>query len=551
MRRTVTLLFLGVFACSQKEKPKPSAPPVDIAKMAPAGVEAPAAQLVPKDAVFLLRISSQEKLEEIAERIAEDLLAVTRVEPMPVITGMAGVDPFAIERGHPIFLCANLGAAGAPPRFTIIAPVQDPDAVAEAHKAGASAVVGDYVAVSHLAEYEAGGSPLAAALMGGDISLRLDLARVVSNYRAEIGLGLSGLQGMVMAAAGRLGTASIDTSEMTARTTRWLRKLVDSAETLDAVVNHDEGRFDVQVALTAKEGSPLAEAEHPKSGLVHIGRHLPPDMPVTVLYRIDVAGVADLFLPMFTALMEKRPAEEREAMEGNVRRMNEAAQLLTDGWAMALDFGEGGMRAAMVVGARDAAAYLAIFRELLQTPALAQVGMGFSNEGSREVAGTNVERMRMTFDVQKYLEFLGLEGFPPEMLGLTSAALALMLGEDGLLFEMAARGDSVFVAVAPDKGLMDGMLQRDAPPAWLEGTAAAIGGELGFLVRLEMRGCMRGVSEMMAKLAPEMPVAAYPEGKDLPVLLYGTVDGRVYRGGLTAHLGELAAFFRADQDEKK
>ena len=47
---------------------------------------------------------------------------------------------------------------------------------------------------------------------------------------------------------------------------------------------------------------------------------------------------------------------------------------------------------------------------------------------------------------------------------------------------------------------------------------SAIGGELGFLVRLEMRGCVRGFGQMMAKLMPGMPARTYPDGKDLPVV---------------------------------
>jgi hypothetical protein len=95
------------------------------------------------------------------------------------------------------------------------------------------------------------------------------------------------------------------------------------------------------------------------------------------------------------------------------------------------------------------------------------------------------------------------------------------------------------------------MLEAAEPPPWLEGTTAAIGGELAFLLRLEMRGCMRGISEMVAELMPGMPAPTYPEGKDLPVVLYGSVDGRVYRGGLTCNLAELAAFFREEPPERK
>jgi len=552
MRRAATLLFLAavVAACSQQEKPKPTAPAAGIARMAPAGDAASIASLVPTDAAFLLRISSVEKLEEITNRLRTELpMPLPRGELLPQLTAMMGLDPAAVKRDRPIFLSANLGEKDAPPRFTLIAPVQDPGAIAKAH-AGRSAVAAEYVALSQLAEYEAGGSPLASGILAGDLSSRLDLVRVVSTYRAEIEEGLQGFEEGV-ATGLRRGLPSFEPAEMTARISDWLRKLVDSAETLDALVNHKEGFFDLQFALTARETSPLAQAAaRAKSELVALGRCLPPDMPVTMLLHLDIAAMNDLFLPLLSALMEKRPAEERQAMEDHVRRMSEAAELLSDDWAMALDFGRNGMRAAMVGGARDAQAYLAAYRDMLQTPALGHMGMAFRSEGSRKVAGTTVERMRMTIDVQKYMEFLGMEELDAEVMGSTSAALALMLGEDGLAFELAAQKERLFISVGGSQ-IMDHMLAPDEPPAWLEGTAAAIGGELGFLVRLEVRGCARGVSEMMAQLTPGMPAKAYPDGKDLPVVLYGSVDGRVYRGGLTCNLAELAAFFRGEGAKSK
>jgi len=545
MRRVSTLFFLVavVAACSQQEKPEATAP-IGIARMAPAGDVTAIAQLVPTDATYLLRISSVEKLEEITNRLRSVLPVLLPADVLPLMTAMVGHRPAIVERGRPFFMCASLGEQkDAPPVFTLIAPVKDPGVTAEAPDG--SVVSGGYVALrkEELKDDKAGGSTLAAGMPGGDISARCDLVRIVSTYRTDIEEALRGFE-EGFASSARQGLPSLETAEMTAQITDWLRKLVDSAETLDAVVNHEEGVFDLQLALTASETSPLARAAaRTKTDLVQLGRCLPPDMPVTMLFHYDIAGMNDLVLPLLSALMEKRPAEERQAMEDHVRRMNEAADLLTDDWAWAMDFGKDGMRIAMVGGARDAQAYLATYRDLLQTPALGQMGMAFQSEGSRKVAGTTVERMRMTIDVKKYIEFLGMEDLGVAAIGGTNQALALMFGEDGLAFELAAQENRLFISAGGSQ-LMDSMLAADEPPAWLEGTAAAIGGELGFLVRLEMRGCMRSASEMIARLAPGMPGRAYPAGEDLPVVLYGSVDGRVYRGGMTCNLGELAAFFR-------
>lgn len=537
------LLHVLLAACKEKAERDVTAPAGDAAAIAP---------LVPKDAAYLLRISSVTELEQILQRLRAELPVPLPPDVLPMLTAAVRLDPAAVRRDQPLFVCASLSDGDVPAELTLIAPVKDPAALAQAHRMGGSGVAGSYVALSQLKKgYAAGGSSLPAGFPGGDISSRVDLTRVISKYRTDIDEGLRTLE-EGLATGARQSLPAFDPSEMAARMAEWVRRLVDSAETLDAVVNHDDGRFDIQVALTAREGSPLAEAASgPRSELVQLGQYLPADMAVTMLLRLDMAGMNDLFLPMLVALMEKRPAEERQAMEGHVRRMNEAAALLTDDWAMALDFGKDGMRVAMVGGARDAPAYLAAYRDLLQTPVLGQMGMAYRDEGKREVAGTTVERMRMTFDVQKYMAFLGLDEFGPEAAGTMNAAMALMFGEDGLVFELAARERRLFVAAGAGGKLMDAMLQAKKAPAWLEGTASAIGGELGFLVRVEVRRCARGFSELMAKLMPGLPFPAYPDGEDLPVVLYGAIDGRVYRGGLRFDLDELASFFRAGRAPPK
>lgn len=554
MRCAFAVLFLVPLlcsACSEKQEPEVTAPPAGIARLTPATDAEAVASLVPEDAAYLLRISSVAELQAIVERLRTVWPPPLPPDVLPLMTAAVRLDPGAVERDRPLFVCANLAERDQLARLTLIAPVKDPEALAQAHRMGGSGVAGGYVALSQLEKgYAAGGSPLVTGIQGGDISSRVDLTRVISKYRADIDEGLHTLEeGFAMGA--RRSLPAFDPSDMSARMVEWVRRLVDSAETLDAVVNHDDGRFDIQVALTARKGSPLAKsASGAKSGLVQLGRYLPPDMAVTMLLRLDVAGMSDLFLPMLVALMEKRPAEERRAMEGHVARMNEAAALLTDDWAMALDFGEGGMRIAMVGGARDAAAYLAAYRELLQTPVLGQMGMAFTSAGRRDVAGTTVERMRMTFDVAKYMAFLGLDEFDAEAVGGINAAMALMFGEDGLVFELAAQEGRLFVASGGEK-LMDGMLRAERAPAWLEGTAGAIGGQLGFLCRVEVRRCARGFGEMMTKLMPGTPIPAYPDGEELPVVLYGSRDGRVYRGGLTFELDKLAAFFRGGRAPPK
>ena len=518
-----------VAACAKKEEPKTAVLPV--AKMAPAKNVAAIASLVPTDATALVRISSVENWEGIASRLRADA-STSLPDALGMLTGLLGLESSAVERGRPLFLCINLQPGMAPPLLTLIAPVKDPGAIPNA-----AATANGYVALSQLPEYEAGGSPLPGKLLDGDLSARCDLAKVVTVYRPMIDMTLNGLEQVMAVAAAQSGAGGEGFGDVAAGISEWAQGIVDSAGTLDMVVNHDDGVFDLQLASTPKKGSKAGEVRA-RSRLVEISRYLPQDMPVTFLARFDAAALNRLFMPIVSAMAEALPVEERKAMEDYANRINEIGKLLSDNWAMAMDFGKHGFSFALVGTSSDAQAYVTAYQELVTSPALESMGMAFTSGAPRKVAGTQVYSLRMSIDAKTYAEFAGGQAAGME------PAMAAMFGKDGLALELAAKDNLIFIATGK---LMDGMLEADKPAAWLERAAREIGGELSFLARVEMRGFMHGISELMEKMMPMMPAPTFPKGGDLPVLLYGTVDGRIYRAGATADIGKLSAFFRASK----
>jgi hypothetical protein len=87
------------------------------------------------------------------------------------------------------------------------------------------------------------------------------------------------------------------------------------------------------------------------------------------------------------------------------------------------------------------------------------------------------------------------------------------------------------------------MLEGSAPPAWLAEAAEGIG-EPGFVLRVEVRGLLQGISKLMRKAGPRAAFAlAVADGGEVPVFLSGGVDGRVHRARLRADVGKLGTLF--------
>jgi hypothetical protein len=163
------------------------------------------------------------------------------------------------------------------------------------------------------------------------------------------------------------------------------------------------------------------------------------------------------------------------------------------------------------------------------------MGMAFRDEGKREVAGTPVRRLRMTMDVEKYMAFAGEARPDSEM---ASGIVSAVLGAEGLPVELAAKGDLVLMTGGGDDRMAT-LLGSRAPPAWFGRATEGVPGQLTFLCRVEVRGLLRGMKELMREVAPAPFAVA--SGDPVPVLLWGSVESRICRAGAVFDVGKLRA----------
>ncbi|MGQ0613909.1 MAG: hypothetical protein ACT4PV_09255 [Planctomycetaceae bacterium] len=526
--RSRSALFLGMalFACGEEKAPEADA---RVTRLSAAALDAGVAELVPTDAAFVVRASSAARLARVATWLQSEAGIPLPSDPAAALAGMMNLQPGLLDADRPLYLCATLAGPRVPPVLTLLAPVTDSKAVAGRHPAAATA--SGYVSLTAGEAPASGGSKLAAGLMDGDVSIRVDCTRVVSAFRNDIDWFFDVFP-MLATEGATAEELDPGAGEFFEGMVAWMHVVVDGAETLDVVLHERDGLYDVQLALTAREGSALDGGTPAKSRLKELAAHLPSDMPFTLLLRCDLEGLMNLSMPMMAAVGQTLAAEERSAIQDHLDRYVAMTKLLGNEAALGLDTGASGMRMAVAMGAEQPDQYVKAYTELCTGGLPPVTGMTFHDEGARDAGATKVQRLRMAIDIVKYEEFIGLPPSP-----LRTGVLEAMFGEDGVLFELAAKDGRVLMAAGGD-AVMATVLAAKGPPPWIEAATAGIRGELTFLCRVELRAFLRGIGDALRDAFPgeTMKVA---KGGEVPVLLWGSVDGRVYRAGATLNLARI------------
>ena len=513
------LTVVALVACGEKNG---SAPRSIKPTSAPYG-GSEIADLVPADAAVVVRVSSLEKLEEIVGQLQSGTGQSMPSNPLM----MSGIDPSQVDRSKPFAIAVTVSAGSPMPMPVYIVPVKDPKAVAAAHQGGGSATRGSYAAVSMNPNYKAGGSSLIGAMRPGDVSVRVDLKSVVSMYRANIDQA-TGFIGRMAKRTASQNAPGLDAQPIVQDVQAWMKDFLDSAEALDVVMNLDDGMLDFDVAYTALEGSKFGEAT-PVGQLADMAQHLPVDMALVALWKLDLAAWFDTVGKMSAELAAGLPDKERAQLEVQMARSREFVKQLGDEWMVGLDVNDG-FRVVCALQADDANGLVAKYAELMLGDGLA--GAKVVDEGSREVEGVDVRRLRLTLDLEK-LKVLNRIDKP-----MSVDAMHKIVGDDGIVLDLAAKGDN-FVLVVDGKGeLMGEVLAASAVPAGVQQALDHIGGDVRFLMHLDMRAHITGLSKLSAK-AP-----AVAEGGPLPITIYRTNEGRVYRGGMRVQFAEMAAFLK-------
>jgi hypothetical protein len=531
------LLLFGLFACSDGEDSGVSG---GAATAGMAGME----KLVPEDAAIIVRFSSINKIEGELKRMAVTLDAPLPMNPFSMMAMASGVDMAQVDRSRPMAIAFSFIDENPGPVPTFIMPLKNVQAAIAAIPKSSSATSGDYAGISMIPNYKAGGSSLARGLLRGDLSVRIDLKKIIGMFRESIAANMKMAQAMME--QGQAGAVpGYDPAEMFNMMFGEMQSILDSAETFDMAINSNQGNVDLQVALTALEGRPLAQFAKSESTLIDLARHLPDDFPVAALLKVDLSAWNEMVGSMTEAMVASIPEEEREAFKLQMQRSMECMQGLGDEFLMGARIGVDGPRFVMAARAQNAEEYAAKYAELMCCPDLAEAGWAVSDEGVRDESGWSVRRLSMQLDAEKYARYAqhqnpAVSAYLPEMRSVLDSVFC----ESGLIIDMAALDGKVLWIVGPDGSLTSDVLNGKKIPDAVKKAIGSTGGRLSFLVNVEMRELMRGIFEFARVMDLDRSWPEIRGGDALSVMLYGATEGRIYRGGMKLPLDGLVEFFK-------
>jgi len=530
MRTSILGLALLLAACSDSEPKKTTSPQL----IAPEA--ASVASLVPKDASYVARIESTQRLNAMLGRLAEDVGLPFPTQPLPMLAAMFGIEPSIIHEDKALYIALGReNTAAGMPAATLIAPTDDPQKIADGMQQRKTGSTADYVAISQDPNYVGGAATLLEGMPGGLISLRCDVAAQRAVHKETLAAAFQMARDS-MAAEMQMPEQAAGL-EMIQELVDWAEEAFQSIETLDLSLQEQEGEFELNVAAKTDGKGPFAQFAGQKSNLAELGEVLPGDMMMHGLLRFDMNSLME-----FGAQMEEQfPPEKREQFAEYMERMNKLTAMLGGDWAMAADFGEKGMRVAMVGSAKDAEAYLSGYNELITATVLTDMGMAFVRGESRKIGDTEVASMRFKIDWEVYMKSLGQSAtMPPEF----NSMMEKFFGKDGLLVEMAARDGRVYYAIGSAE-VMDAMLTGSSKPAWLAAETSAIQGELSFLLRIDFhrfKEAMDAFTSVGMELRGEARSDTKPiPGGPAPIVLTASIDGDTYRLRLSGNPGKIAA----------
>jgi len=463
------------------------------------------AALVPSDANVVVRLASVDRLTEVVRAVGALANQPAPGDPTMLMLASAGVTPGQVDRTRPCWIAASVEPGAPAPAPTFVLPVADPGAVAAAYR-GAYKKTGDgYVALSAVAQ-DGAGSALVDGLPEGDVVVRLDLARLVEDHRAQIdqALAFAGKTksragaGLPLAWLGGFRDAILSRA----------RDVVDSAERLDAAVRLDGADLALDLAFLAKEGSPLATRPAAPSDLPAMAAALPEDAAAVVLVEFDPKGLVGMVASLVESSLPAGADTEQ------LTRMRKSITDVGSEWLVAADVGPDGLALLASGRVKDAATRLDAWAQAAaKTAANKAAGADVRVAGRRQVGDADVLRLEVVVDPDELAKQRG------EQPSVVRRNLEQLFGGRTVALDLAARGDLVHAVIGHD---VAAVLASDAPPPALARTLAAVPGELAFFVGFDLHTLAEG-------LGPAAPLPPNAPGR---LELFGSRDGRTYHAGL-------------------
>jgi hypothetical protein len=521
------------------------------------------ARLVPADAVGLVYAPSLEGLQNRLNVFVREFGPPgVSVDLADALKGMVGPDLAArIDRTRPIAIAVTLVARPSPegeparapePTPTFIVPVTSGAPIKADDGMGGPPMVtlGSYVGVSPVPGYAAQttASPLLAGMPGGDVALRLDLAKVVERMRPQ-------LDSLLDIPAGE-GKAAGAAAKTLAQVGGALRDFLESAERLDLGLWVDGGKVDLEATFTAKDGSKIAKTLASGEDATPLAAAIPRDFPLEAVMAVRFDEIMKLLLPLMKQAMEQLGPEAQEAFEKQQALMLDVYAQLGGATAMGMGFGKDGIEGVMVARVKDAAAYREKSEALFATVASGpDVGTRIRPLPATKVGGVDVRSWRLEIDFEKMMSLQGSARAMPAGLDMDSIGRAAF-GSEGLLMREAIVGDRLVFVYGKDDALLEKSIAAakgggKAPP----GLAAALakGGKPTFVLRFELREFITQMMDVMRTVSPSMTkdMPAVPAGPPLPLLLHATSEGRTFRGGVSVDVLGIAQMVKAMMPPKK
>ncbi len=502
------------------------------------------ADLVPKNTVAFVQAPSLERAAGLVGRMASAFgpAGAPKLDAaaLMAMAGMPG-DASAVDPSRPVGMCLVLEeTSGAQPLPVFLIPVGDADKYAKSVATSGMQTVakGGYVCVGLGAPPELPSAPAAIAkgLPEGEIALRLDLGRLVEQYRETIDEGLNTLEEEGLN-AGAAAASGLDLKPVMGAYADFLRDIVDSVQTLDLGLRLDGDAIELGFALTNAEGSKLASfGSKEKTGLRELAPLLDMDSGMSMLMGMDGAALMKRFQPLFDAMPAAYPEPLRPAMKQLLSHVSEFYAYMGTAQAASMDFTDSGMRYRVYLRGGDSAKLLAAYRTLSG----GVPGLSVSEVPQREVAGVKIDAVRFKMDFGALMRLVDdkseTDAAEPEV----EKMFEKMFGKDGLLIQFASKDGMALMVMGGDDDYLKASLARTSakstPPAFLARAMQQVG-DLNpcVILRYDLGRLMSGMKDIMPMGAIGISSIA------LATTMWGGVDGRVWRGALELNLSEIAA----------
>ena len=536
---------------------------------APGDADDEFARLVPSDACVVVRARSLQSVYDTVREVAHSIDKSADLGSIQALIarldGRIDVTQIALDR--PVGLAMTLDAQGAN-TITAIVPAVDARALAAsfvipAEKARVLAE-GRFVVITDFPGYSPADkpSPNASGMAPGDITVRVDAAKLIAMFRPVIDQTLDSFERAFASGAGRPPSA-FGVSAILERYVSWARTLVDSAETLDFAASNNAGTLAFSGALTCRAGSAMATwLGGAKLDLARASRLLDPGAALQYVIAGDMPKLCASVTSILAAIADKAPEDMRDSLGDALHSFDALGAQLGSSVVTNGDWTADGLRGCAYVQAKDPAALLASYLALLDHDVLARSGCQVRIGPDVELAGVKWKSVQIKFDAEAWARLTGGsaesdedgetgEGGeekvePAEVdVHVLQEAIDRLYGAQGMQLALAPKADQLVVLFGIDEARARAALARvDAKTAALDPALAAaiarVDKSNGALVmRFDYGTLVEQTLGLLHGIGGSTDFVDALAGLHLPVTTWAAIDGRVWKAGLTVRIDDI------------